>query len=107
MCWVGVRDMVSSPDRPVLTEILYSGASTVASAVNSTIEKTKSALKEMDLEADLEVARGQARAAEQVELRESAVPPWQTLSEQFAILEEELKMIGDNMKQLEVLLVTQ
>jgi len=83
--------MVADVDRPILTDLIRNGASSVATAVSSTLEYTKEALKQMEAEAELESAKLQARAVAEAELRSTSIPPWQTLSEQFAILEEELK----------------
>ena len=79
-------------DRPILTDFIKSSASSVATALSSTLEFTKDALKQMEAEADLEAARLHARVAAEAELRSTSIPPWQTLSEQFAILEDELKV---------------
>lgn len=75
-----VQDRAASPDHPHLTALLGTVANSVCDAASVVLSP-----------ADNEAA--QLRYTEQAvaELKSASICPWQTLGEQFSILEEELK----------------
>jgi hypothetical protein len=85
--WTEVEDGPPSPDRPVLTNALGAIAGAVAdravananSVVQAAFRAAELQAAEMRSEADMGVGE------------QGALFPWQTLGEQFAILEEELR----------------
>ena len=68
-------EVLYAPDEPILTNILLKGRDVIASTISSALSTVEREQMEM-----------RATEAGEQETRAGAIPPWQTLSEQFDIL---------------------
>ena len=73
--------MAASPDAPTLTNLLKAGGKALVSVLETNL---------VPVEAEADAMRQQQRA--EAEAGVSAIAPWQTLAEQYSILEDELKV---------------
>lgn len=86
--WPAKRRMANlSPDRPVLSDFLRASSQALSSAVGKAVSAASVAVASVDQAA----ASERSRASAEKILASTSIPPWQTLAEQYSILEDELR----------------